>query len=156
VRRTALARAAAVRADGGAVHDAVVVGNLNDAMAADLARDRNAILVRTVARQAVKLAASKSAEAASKKKWGEVTGDLIGGFVNLAGAALERADTRGWLLLPASVSAVRLRLPAGTHVLQAEVGGRVRPLGEVTVQGGVVQVVARRAWGDDAPQLRTD
>jgi hypothetical protein len=32
----------------------------------------------------------------------------------------------------------------------------VRSLGEVTVQGGVVQVVARRAWGDDAPQLRTD
>ncbi|MFO0271821.1 MAG: hypothetical protein ACK53W_14930, partial [Gemmatimonadota bacterium] len=123
-----------------------LTASLNDAVAADLSRDRRAVLARTIARQAVKLAATEVAEAKATKKWGEVTGSLVGGLLNAAGAALERADTRGWLLLPASISAARVRLPAGPQAVTAVVDGQSRDIGQVTVRPGRVTVVSRRVW----------
>lgn len=123
-----------------------LTASLNDAVAADLSRDRKTVLARTIARQAVKLAATEAAEAKASKKWGDVTGSIIGGLLNAAGAALERADTRGWLLLPASISAVRVRLPAGKQGVTAVVGGQSRDIGQVTVRPGRVTVVSRRVW----------
>jgi hypothetical protein len=123
-----------------------LTANLNDAVAADVSRDRRPVLTRTIARQAVKLAATEAAEAKATKKWGDVTGSIVGGLLNAAGAALERADTRGWLLLPASISAVRVRLPAGPQPVTAVVGGQSREIGMVTVRPGRVTVVSRRVW----------
>jgi len=135
-----LAVSGALRSSGG------LTASLNDAVAADLSRDRRAVLARTIARQAVKLAATEVAEAKATKKWGEVTGSLVGGLLNAAGAALERADTRGWLLLPASISAARVRLPAGPQAVTAVVDGQSRDIGQVTVRPGRVTVVSRRVW----------
>jgi uncharacterized protein len=135
-----LAASGAITGNGG------LTANLNDAIAADASRDRRPVLTRTIARQAVKLAASEAAEAKATKKWGDVTGSIVGGLLNAAGAAMERADTRGWLLLPASISAVRVRLPVGQQPVTAVVNGQSRDIGTVNVRPGRVTVVSRRVW----------
>ncbi|MDX2184442.1 MAG: hypothetical protein SFW08_10730 [Gemmatimonadaceae bacterium] len=132
-----------------------VVADLNDAAAADLSRDRNAILTRTIVRQAVKFAAVQAGEAKATKKWGDLTGSIVGGLLNAAGAALERADTRGWWLLPAGISAVRVRLPVGEQPIAAAVGIGGRDLGSVTVRPGRLTVVSRRIWSGQAAALPT-
>lgn len=145
LRRTDAARPLGAAA-GGREASPLAAADVTEAQAADLARDRGPVLTRAVLRVATKAVATEAADAAATRKWGETTGDLVGGLARVFGAVTERADTRGWWLLPASVSIVRLRLPAGTWPLSATVGVNRRPLGTVTVRGGRVQVVGRRLF----------
>ena len=71
--------------------------------------------VRTVAKQVAAEQARHAAKAAAKD---DATGDLVGLFVNVLGAALERADTRQWFTLPAQIFMTRLFLPPGVQNIQ--------------------------------------
>lgn len=145
LRRTETARPAGA-AVGGREAPPLAAADVTEAQAADLARDRGPILARAILRVVSKAVAADAAETKATKKWGESTGEFVGTVSRIFGAATERADTRGWWLLPASVSIVRLRLPAGTWPLEAAAGGDRRSLGTVTVRGGRAHVVARRLW----------
>ena len=46
--------------------------------------------------------------------------DVAGLLVNIVGVLTERADTRSWLSLPATIQMGRLYLPAGTYTLSIE------------------------------------
>ena len=122
-----------------------LTGDISDAIIADYRRQRLLLLTRTVARAAVKYAATELAE----KKKGK-TGKAI---ASLAGAVLEHADTRSWHLLPADISLTRLVLPPGTHRLGIRVAtsgesGGVVDLGEVEVTPGGVAFLTARLWPD--------
>lgn len=65
---------------------------------------RPAILLRTVARALAKEVARASADREARG---------LGVLVNVLGAASEQADTRGWVLLPARIDMVQMRLPPG-------------------------------------------
>ena len=125
------------------------VASLSDAVVSDFRRQRAAIFSRAVARAATKYWLSEQAE--KKKKW-------AGLLVNAAGDLLEHADTRSWHLLPGEVSLIRLRVPAGTHTLAADLSDprRGRPahleLGQVTVRAGETRIVTARAWGSAFPR----
>ena len=120
-----------------------LVADISDGIVADYRRQRVALLTRTVARAAVKLAAAEAAE--EKKGKG-------GRFVaTLAGAVLEHADTRSWHLLPADVALTRLSLPAGQHHLTVRLGDegdstRVIDLGIVDVTAGGMAFMSARLW----------
>lgn len=117
----------------------------------DFEAERVEMLARTVTRAAAKLALTTSARAAVEKK-DEAAGHLVGILTNIGTMLTERADTRCWHLLPASISLVRLRLPAGTHELAVEVDrargerGRSESLGPVVVRPGETTFVSTRIW----------
>ena len=120
-----------------------LVADVSDAILADYRRERPMLLARTVARAAVKYAATEVAE----KKKGE-TGKAV---ASIAASVLERADTRAWHLLPSDLALTRLTLPAGRHHLTIRVGtssdsGRVVDFGEVEVTPGGVVFAAKRLW----------
>ena len=82
----------------------------------------DSILQRTVARGLVKYLASKGVEKAFTDEeededvdgWiKKGMGKILGGLVNLAGAATEAADTRSWLSLPRTIHIARLSVPPG-------------------------------------------
>lgn len=124
------------------------VASLSDAVVSDFRRQRAAIFARAVARAATKYWLAEQAE--KKKKW-------AGLLVNAAGDLLEHADTRSWHLLPDEVSLVRLRVPAGTHNLAADVADPRRgtpahvELGRITVRAGETRVVTGRVWASSLP-----
>jgi hypothetical protein len=125
------------------------VASLSDALVSDFRRQRSAIFARAVARAATKYWLSEQAE--KRKKW-------AGLLVNAAGDLLEHADTRSWNLLPGEVSLVRLRVPAGTHNLAADVADPRRgtpahlELGRVTVRAGETRIVSGRVWASSLPR----
>ena len=109
------------------------------------------IMLRTVARNLAKYLASKSIEKAfesddydkDKNKWAkEGLGEVLGGLVNLFGAATEAADTRSWLSLPRSIRIARLPVTGGMAAPTLEfIDDRgqvvfVEPLPEVQVGAG--------------------
>jgi hypothetical protein len=111
----------------------------------------DAILLRTVARNLAKYLASKSVEKAFEADdddddghaWAkEGLGAVLGGLVNLFGAATEAADTRSWLSLPGAIRIARLAVAPGTVAPTLElVGDRgqvlvVQQLPEVAVAAG--------------------
>ena len=155
--------------------------DLNDAITGDYRRDRAKILTRAIARAATKYALAELAEQDAREKKAREeeraasdTSSLKkprrGGrhrsrgddgkdqwlkeLVNVAGVALERADTRSWHLLPATISVARLTLPAGRHTVALELadgaGGAARRvvLEELEVHPGVISFVTRRLWRD--------
>lgn len=138
-------RAGGVSAESGARLD------LGACTRRDFEAERPALLARTVARAATKLALTASVESSVKKK-DEAAGQLLGLLTNLGTLLTERADTRAWHLLPGSVSLVRLRLPAGEHTLALDGdgrigdGGRGGALGTVTVRPGTTTFVSTRLW----------
>ncbi len=73
------------------------------------------VVARAVARRALKLAATtvakESLEVGKDNTWASLTLDLLG----LLWESSERADTRGWGLLPETIQVRRLELPAGEH-----------------------------------------
>ena len=71
--------------------------------------------VRAVAKQIAAEQARAAVKSASKE---EGVGDLASLFVNILGAALERADTRQWFTLPAQIWMARLFLPPGIQNIQ--------------------------------------
>lgn len=112
--------------------------------------DRRALdLAKTLVRAATKTALAEGVEEAVSEE-DETLGEIAGWTARIAGAVLERADTRCWHLLPARLELHRLRLPAGTHRIEALLPGRVgderRELGPVEVQPGEVEVVSLRDW----------
>jgi hypothetical protein len=120
-------------------------GDISDAIIADYRRQRAMMLTRTVARAAVKYAATEVAE---RKK-----GDAGKAIVSIAGSVLEHADTRCWHLLPADIALTRLSLPAGRHHLVIRFGmasdsSAIVDLGDVEVTAGGIAFVATRLWPD--------
>ena len=148
--------------------------SISDAIASDYRRDRGAILTRTVARAVTKYVAAKAVEAAAeaaakkssddkdkkKKKQDDdaarAAGMMARFFANATTTLLERADTRAWTLLPATVSMVRMRIPAGTHELLVDAAGmRQLSLPNVVVRGGRTTVVSARLWREPGEGIRS-
>jgi hypothetical protein len=76
-----------------------------------------------------------------KKMSHEVRKDnaLAGLVADMAGIITERADTRSWLSLPASVHLLRLSLPPGEHNIDS---GDPRPARLLSLQAGDIAVVS--------------
>jgi uncharacterized protein len=122
---------------------------LSRGVAADFERERVAILARTIARSAAKLALTKGTERRLEER-DETAARVVGILGNIGAALTERADTRSWHLLPAGVSIARLQLEPGRHELTVELdspgGPRSIAVGPVDVRAGRVAVVPARAW----------
>ncbi|MGH7482334.1 MAG: hypothetical protein ACRELV_09275 [Longimicrobiales bacterium] len=139
--------------------------SVSDAVIADFERDRALLVARTLARAAAKMALTKAIEREAAER-DETLGAIAGLLGNLGGLLTERADIRCWGLLPARLSVVRLRLPAGQHSLRVGADGALRlgaapenasPGGtgpvarsasaaEVRIPEGGVAVAALRLW----------
>jgi tetratricopeptide (TPR) repeat protein len=126
----------------GAPLQPLVSASVSEAVIADYARQRNAVLARAVARAATRLVVTKAAEKTAEDKWGETTGDVVGFFTNMAGVALERADTRSWVLLPESISIVRTGKSAADSLSVVEAArGRQK-----SFRAGNLSVTTQRLW----------
>lgn len=116
---------------------------------------RPTVLTRAVGRGVVKYLAARELEKKAEKDGGEVAGFFAGRFANLAGNALEQADTRSWSLLPDRISMARMTLAPGEHRVRVEVRGGgagavdTLDLGTVTVRPGERVFLSRRVWGSD-------
>ena len=100
------------------------------------------ILIKALARAAVKYTVVDAI--ADDSEVAQVVGNAIT-------ALLERADTRGWNLLPSTLEIVRLRLPPGLHRIEVEIHGNDLSNGplvleDVFVEPGRLTVVSARAW----------
>ena len=140
--------AAEVVVDPARVASFTLSGDISDAIIADYRRQRLMLLTRTVARAAVKYAASEIAEEKKGK-----TGKVI---ASIAGSVLEHADTRSWHLLPADIGLTRLVLPPGRHRVMLRVGAgndshRTVDLGEVEITAGGIAFLSTRLWPDLPP-----
>ncbi|HEX8904417.1 MAG TPA: hypothetical protein VF771_06215, partial [Longimicrobiaceae bacterium] len=135
--------------------EAPVIEDLSSVMFRRWQAQRPGVFTRMVGRGIVKFLAAHGLERSTTKKHGEAAGWIAGRLANLAGNALERADTRSWTLLPDRISVARFTLPAGEHAIRLEVldgSGAVSQtldLGRVTVQSRGTLVLNRRVWGDD-------
>ncbi|HUF12651.1 MAG TPA: hypothetical protein VMN78_06110 [Longimicrobiales bacterium] len=125
--------------------------DVSSAVIADFSEQQAAMLARTVIRSVSRFALGEAAENKAEES-SEGLGTLVGILANIGSAAVERADTRSWHLLPSEISVVRMRLPIGEHAVYAVVetssGKPVRrvALGRVLVQPGMVTVVSGRLW----------
>jgi hypothetical protein len=140
--------------------DAPVVDDLSAVMLRRWQSQRPAVLTRMVGRGIVKFLASHELERHARKKGGEAAGWITGRLANIAGNALERADTRGWTLLPNRISVARFTLPAGEHSVTLEVlddaGAvtRTLDLGRVTLNPRGTLVLNHRVWGEEMGDVR--
>jgi hypothetical protein len=146
------ARVRVVAGDSSAA--APVAEDLSAQVAREFAGRRALILTRAVGRALTKYLLTREVEEKAEKKGGELAGWVAARVANLAGNALERADTRSWSLLPDRISVVRLTLPPGEHPLRLEVdcGGetpRVVELGRVTVTPGGRVFRSARVWSGE-------
>lgn len=123
----------------------------------EMQRRRAAILGRAVARGLVRYLATREMQERSEKRGGELAGFLVGRLASLAANQVERADLRGWSLLPDRVSLVRARLPAGLHRIRIEAldrHGAATPITvEVEVRPGALTVASRRVYGEESGAL---
>ena len=169
-RPRAVPNATPVVAGAGVTAPPLVVADVSEAIAGDYARDRKAILSRTIARAATKYLATEAAEAAGraaaekardKKRNGDkkkkddddgvaaaIVGGLFAALANGTAMYLERADTRAWSLLPGQIAVVRLRVPAGQRDVTVRVGDATVTLADVAVTGGRATVTSVRLWQD--------
>jgi hypothetical protein len=130
--------------DGGPI----VSADLSGAVVGDFSRQAPEMLVKSVARAAVKYAIVQAIEDGARKE-DETLGDVAAVVGNVFAALTERADTRSWTMLPAQIQIVRLQLPPGRHEVRVAAEGRKRgtlDLGELEVRPGRVTVVSARAW----------
>ena len=120
------------------------VENLSAIALQNFEEKKDAILLRTAARALAKYAAAKGVQKAFEDDDGDADeklvkegiGMLLGGLVNLFGAATEMADTRSWLALPARIHMARLTLPPGTVDLTVEfLDDQGRPLESQVIPG---------------------
>lgn len=125
--------------------------DLAGAVAAEFGDGQVGRVARTLLRAVSKQAAVEAlADGAGDEEEG--LGEALGTAASIFAAAVERADTRSWHLLPARISVLRLRLPPGEHRLSLELespgtGGERRvDLGPVTVRPGRPSVVTHRVW----------
>lgn len=122
--------------------EALLSADLSGAMIREFNGRAPGILIKAVARAAVKYTVVKAL--ADDSEAAQVVGNAVT-------ALLERADTRSWTLLPSDLHIVRLQLPAGTHqvLVDFDAGGHAtRPLvlDDVEVVAHRVTVVSVRAW----------
>ncbi len=96
---------------GGQVVETETFASIEELAIAELERNQPAILARATARAILKHQLVKRTD----KKNG-----LAGLLVNVAGLLTERADTRSWMSLPASIQLARIALPAGVYDLEVE------------------------------------
>jgi hypothetical protein len=140
--------------------DAPVVEDLSSVMFRRWQAQRPGVFTRMVGRGIVKYMAAHSLESSTTKKHGETAGWIAGRLANIAGNALERADTRSWSLLPDRISVARFTLPAGEHAVRLEVmdeAGAVSQtidLGRVTLRPRGTLVLNRRVWGGEMGDVR--
>jgi hypothetical protein len=117
---------------------------VSDAMGADARRLRGARLLRLAARAATRLVAVEAVR--------EEHGDVAGLVAGLVASTLERADTRGWHLLPGHLTVVRLTVPAGRLAVALAQGAGAEvaasPLRAIEATPGSVHVRATRIWRD--------
>lgn len=141
-------------AEAGEVEPALAAdADLAGAVAAEFRGGQVGRLARTLLRAAAKQAAAEAvSEAAGGEEDGDDLGEVLGTAASIFAAAVERADTRSWHLLPARISVLRLRLPPGEHrlTLELETPGADRrrevEIGPVTVRRGRPTVLSRRIW----------
>ncbi len=146
-------RAAAARV---IVNDQVVAAPAAEDLSAGAVRawesQRAAVLGRAVARGLVKFQLARKAERKAEKQGGETAGWIVGRLANVAGNLSERADTRGWTLLPDQISVARLALAPGSHRVRLETLGATgevigeMDLGMVNVRRGGRTLLSRRVW----------
>jgi len=122
--------------------EALLSADLSGAMIREFNGRAPGILIKAVARAAVKYTVVKAL--ADDSEAAQVVGNVVT-------ALLERADTRSWTLLPSDLHIVRLHLPAGKHqvLVDFDAGGHAtRPLvlDDVEVVAHRVTVVSVRAW----------
>ncbi len=124
----------------------VMTADISDAFAADARRQRAARLARLTARTVTRVAVVE----AVRDQHGEFAGALAG----MLASGLERADTRGWHLLPGRLSLVRVTIPAGKVSSRLVVGAgpnglpiEVQPF---TARAGMAYVLGARVWRDPA------
>lgn len=114
----------------------------------EFATDVPFVLAKTIARAASRQAIARGLSAAGDE--GDVLAGVLGFLAGVAGDAMERADTRSWSLLPASLGIARLRLPVGEHaiVIEPDNSGLVRgcDLGAVRVEAGRTPILSCRVW----------
>lgn len=140
--------------------DAPVVEDLSAVMLRGWQAQRPAAFARMVGRGIVKFLAAHQLERHARKKGGEAAGWITGRLANLGANVLERADTRGWTLLPDRIAVARFTLPAGEHAVRLEVldgSGAVAQtleLGRITLHPRGTLVLNRRVWGDDMGDVR--
>lgn len=154
------ARAVRVVVDGQAEADPPVIEDVSAVMFRRWQAERPAAITRMVGRGIVKYLATHEIERGATRKGGDAAGWAAGRLANLAANALERADTRGWTLLPDRISVARMTLPAGEHAVQLEVmdgNGAVAStidLGRITLQPRGTLILNRRVWGGDTGDVR--
>ncbi|CAN5870866.1 hypothetical protein BH23GEM5_BH23GEM5_19060 [soil metagenome] len=146
-------RATAVRV---IVNDQVVAAPPAEDLSAGVVKawesQRPAVLARAVARGLAKFQLARQAERKAEKQGGETAGWIVGRLANVAGNLSERADTRGWTLLPDQISVARLTLPPGSHQVRLETLGATGEvignvdLGTVNVRPGGRTLLSRRVW----------
>lgn len=140
--------------------EAVPVGDVSGGIARSFAAARPQIFTRMVGRGIAKYLLTRELAQKAEKEGGEAAGWLATRLANVAGNALERADTRSWSLLPDRVSVARFALPAGRHTLRVEVLGpdgevqETRELGEVEVPSGGTVFRSGHVWGSEMGELR--
>jgi hypothetical protein len=134
---------------------AVPVEDVSGAVVREFERHRPLVLTRAIGRGVVKFLAARGVEKKAEEESGDVAGYVLGRLANLAGNALEQADTRSWSLLPDRISLARLSLAPGEHRVRVAVRGGAGEradtldLGTVTVRAGERVFLSRRAWGAD-------
>jgi len=147
-------RRLAVRVDALGERSAALVTDVSDAVRADFERGQAARVARAIVRAAARFVAlreagrrlEESGDEQGKKKAASVAVGAGLAALSLTSAAIDRADTRSWQLLPAVLGVVRLRLPAGEHEVKVVSGNEVITLGRVRVRAGAVSILAHRVW----------
>lgn len=139
--------ATSVRIAAGETDAPLLVGtDISSAIARDFDDERDLVLARTLARAVSKLALTRGVEKSVEER-DEWIGQALGVLTNVGTALLEQADTRSWQLLPARIGLARIRLPAGEHRIEVEIGSARRiDLGTVTVRPGELSFVPARVW----------
>ncbi|MBD3235714.1 MAG: hypothetical protein GF330_03325 [Candidatus Eisenbacteria bacterium] len=121
----------------------VSVADLGALVTRAYARDRLAVIAKAAARALLKYTAHRQAE----KQWGALGGLLA----NVAGVATEKADTRGWLMLPGEICLARVTLPAGEYEVELELPSAhgsvlATPTRRVRVARGEIAVLSWRRY----------
>ncbi len=120
-----------------AVQPAVTVTSISQVAKQHLNDRVGRMLLKQVAGVAMKAGLAGAAGAATKSK-------EVAALTFLVLNAMNAPDLRSWLSLPAEFQLARFRLPAGTHTLEVDVGGRTRRLEVEVKPRRVATVVVHR------------
>ena len=102
--------------EDGNIYKTYLLGDVSGAAETDLREKEAGTFLRMMTRAATKrVAAVQARHAATQASKDENVGNLTEMFVNVLGAALEKADTRQWFTLPAQFRLTRFYVPAGTQ-----------------------------------------